>query len=659
MAIHLKTVSINFNVEKQVITIDDPTENLVRQSFFAAFLRQKRGDTTADGEIVFPSAKNTLDADYQMLRKVLDRCGYGVDEADDLTQEMRYLLEDEARFEEFTEQARLIWESRVQSDEFRHFASALIDRCPGRTLYPLQLLSAFHLAFAQNACNFSVPGSGKTSIVYGAYAFLNSLGDADKYVNHILVVGPLSSFKAWEEEFKAIFQQPPNSYRLAGSVDPNERRAFLHDVSLAAENTELTLTSYQTLCGNEDDFRIFLSSPHRHVMMVLDEAHYIKRDDGVWAAAALRLAPLAKSRVVLTGTPAPNGYEDLSNLFRFIYPNRKLIRFHNTSLRAMTAGRMPGAVESLKKQVKPFFTRIRRSDLNLPTPEEFRISVGMSDNHREIYSGIERLIIPSLRNAEEQRIPTLVRARLIRLRQAATNPALLLRPIEEDGTYSLASSDSISVAELTIADRVREFAPDRGLERLRVASELVERILSEEGKVLIWSIFIGNLSLLKEHLSDHAEFVDVITGMTPVGGADDESIESVDTRESIIDRFHRDGETSILIANPQAVGESISLHKACDTAIYFDRDFNAGRFIQSKDRIHRYDTAPRSKRYFFLVAANTVDEDIDDRLEIKERRMHELIDSDDIPLFGLMDTDNEAFEDIRAIIRSYEQRKAI
>src|SRR3546814_10790138 len=68
--------------------------------------------------------------------------------------------------------------------------------------------------------------------------------------------------------------------------------------------------------------------------------------------------------------------------------------------------------------------------------------------------------------------------------------------------------------------------------------------------------------------------------------AEAEAVEG--SREAIIDGFHRAPGQAILIANPQAVGESISLHKACRTAIYFDRAFNAGRYIQSKDRIHRY-----------------------------------------------------------------------
>ena len=42
-----------------------------------------------------------------------------------------------------------------------------------------------------------------------------------------------------------------------------------------------------------------------------------------------------------------------------------------------------------------------------------------------------------------------------------------------------------------------------------------------------------------------------------------------------------------LIALPQACSESISLHKACQNAIYYDLNYNAAEFLQSLDRIHR------------------------------------------------------------------------
>src|SRR5262249_5997417 len=157
-----------------------------------------------------------------------------------------------------------------------------------------------------------------------------------------------------------------------------------------------------------------------------------------------------------------------------------------------------------------------------------------------------------------------------------------------------ADGAAFSSSELEIAELVALFDPSRDLRRLARAIELARATIAEQGKVVVWSYFLGNLQLLRSSLAGAADYVEVLTGATPVQddgyGDEDEPEDEVDpaTREAIIDRFHRIGETAILIANPQAVGESISLHTAARTSIYFDRDFNAGRFIQSKDRIHRY-----------------------------------------------------------------------
>ena len=42
-----------------------------------------------------------------------------------------------------------------------------------------------------------------------------------------------------------------------------------------------------------------------------------------------------------------------------------------------------------------------------------------------------------------------------------------------------------------------------------------------------------------------------------------------------------------LVAIPQACSESISLHKACHNAVYYDMNYNTSEFLQSLDRIHR------------------------------------------------------------------------
>jgi SNF2 family DNA or RNA helicase len=348
-----------------------------------------------------------------------------------------------------------------------------------------------------------------------------------------LVVGPLSSFKAWEDEYEDITERRPKSKRIAGFTLPAVRRDYLKGISFADRDTELTLTTYSTLANNEEEFRRFLGRSDRRVMMVLDEAHNIKREDGFWSAAALRLASSAAARVVLTGTPAPNGYEDLSNLFRFIYPTRNIIGFSPSTLKAMTAGALPKAIDRLKAQVRPFYTRIRKSDLGLPPTDELRDEVKLSAVHERIYSRIERLIMPQLRAAAQGGQSTLVRARLMRLRQAVVNPALLLRPLSEEGLLDEGAANAFSASELEVADLVAAFEPTSDLLRLQTLLGIVRKVVREQGKIVIWSYFLGNLQLLKDALGGEAQFVEIVTGATPVlSDLEEVSPEDLSTRDS-------------------------------------------------------------------------------------------------------------------------------
>lgn len=84
----------------------------------------------------------------------------------------------------------------------------------------------------------------------------------------------------------------------------------------------------------------------------------------------------------------------------------------------------------------------------------------------------------------------------------------------------------------------------------------------------------------------------------------------------------------MIIANPFAVSESISLHKACHNAIYLERSFNAAHFLQSKDRIHRYGLkSDVETHYYYLISNDSVDNTIHTRLQEKEKRLMEIIES--------------------------------
>ena len=85
----------------------------------------------------------------------------------------------------------------------------------------------------------------------------------------------------------------------------------------------------------------------------------------------------------------------------------------------------------------------------------------------------------------------------------------------------------------------------------------------------------------------------------------------------------------ILVANPAACSESISLHKTCYHSIYYDLSYNCAQYLQSLDRIHRVGGSEVNQaNYYFLQYKNTIEQDIKENLEKKTSRMYDLIEQD-------------------------------
>ena len=90
---------------------------------------------------------------------------------------------------------------------------------------------------------------------------------------------------------------------------------------------------------------------------------------------------------------------------------------------------------------------------------------------------------------------------------------------------------------------------------------------SEEGrKILIWSSLVGNLKALESSLR-------------PFNPALVYGALSQEERDSQIRMFREDNNCTVLLTNPQTLGEGISLHQHCHEAIYVDRSYNAGQYL--------------------------------------------------------------------------------
>lgn len=648
----------------EILNAADIAQNRRAKSYFEDVL----GATfSVDGSLAIPFGHDGDDKNLVLgkIHKALEKFGISSGDSEGVQATLSKYYKNKKDFQVFSEKARAVWSNVIEPPELKTFTEILAARITNRHLYPRQVLAAFHLAFAQNACNFSVPGAGKTSMVYGAYAYLNSLPPSDpKFVNKLLVVGPLSSFGPWEDEYRECFGIPAFSKRLSGGVPRAERRGHLLSTTPVNKTPELTLMSYQSVASNLSELKYYLGRSGNRVMVVLDEAHRIKNvEGGIWASAVLQLADLSSARVVLTGTPVPNGYEDIYNLYEFIWPGKGIINYNIYQLKDMSTRRFDGRVERLVNDISPFFIRIKKSEI-LP-PDKFPIVnhppqlVKMGPVQREIYDLIENKYINYFVEHQSNQGATaeLTKARFIRLMQAATNPALLSRPLdkyfEEHGFAPDLLIEDSGVINKILKYKDLEPVPAKFI----AVGNLVQELLDSGERVVLWGTFIYSIKALQEHLQNLGISSQLLIGETPVEQED--TAADVLTREKIIREFHNPkSEFKVLIANPFAVAESISLHRASHHAVYFERTFNAANFIQSKDRIHRVGLPEGVEtHYHYILAENSIDETIHQRLAEKERRMLELIESREIPLFNEnMNFDIDMDSDIKAIIRDYVRR---
>lgn len=658
----MATISIDIDVSRSEIYLEGDIDDLRRNRFAWRYTKDYLHPVEETERIIIPIQD---EEPVDVLRKVTDllkKYGFSEKQASTSEQILIDFREEEHRFAEFSEKALHIRNNECDVNEFAAFSDAISLNLPNRSLYPLQLLSAYHLAFSQNACNFSVPGAGKTSIVYGAYAYLHSLPQRNlKYVNQLLIVGPLSSFGPWEMEYEECFGCKPSVKRLAGGIDKNEKKYYLASTHTA----ELTLISYQSLTALQEELAFFLRN--NKVMVVLDEAHKAKNSSGgIVAQSVLDLSKYSKARVVLTGTPAPNGYEDLYNMFKFIWPTKNIIGYQVNQLRDMSARNADVRVNQLIRNISPYFIRIRKSDLNIPPATTHpAIHVPMSPIQQRIYNYIEKKYVDAM--LEEGTIDmtsrfkaSLAQARMIRLMQAASNPAMLKAPLRDfamDDEFPKEAFQAINDTE--VLKSIMEYEQVETPAKYEAAKTLVEQIIAQGGKVVIWATFIHTIHGLKRYLHDYGIESQELYGAIPVEkeGIMDESDEEILTRERIVKEFQQPNcPYKVIIANPFAVAESISLHKACHNAIYIERSFNAAHFVQSKDRIHRYGlTSEVETHYYFILSQDTIDETIDIRLNEKELRMNEIMESMPIPLFDNV-TDDLGNDDIKALIRDYVRR---
>lgn len=444
-----------------------------------------------------------------------------------------------------------------------------------RELTKEQIRNICKLASLPAGASFSVPGAGKTTEALAYFTY--HAHENDK----LLVVAPKNAFGAWDEQLDQCLTLQSNFIRLRGGYDRIE--------SILSSNPQFVIISYQQYPKVENLLRDYLSS--NRVFMFLDESHKIKSGSrGVIADSLLQSSYLPYRKLILSGTPAPQSLNDFDPQLAFLYPDISLeSSFGDTT-----------AVE----KIQPIFVRTTKAELGLPKPIIKEIDLHLTPKQQFFYGLLRSATARSLNSISHHDKSSMrkIGGSIMKLMQYVSNPSLLA----QDLSYSF--SDELSEA-LTSGESVKiDYACNRARE-----------LAGAGQKTIIWSSFVQNVEIISRRLADIG--ADYIHGQVDAGSEDDE-----DTREGKIKRFHEDPNSMVLVANPAAAAEGISLHTVCHTAIYVDRNFNAAQYLQSLDRIHRLGLPQGIETHIeILQCKDTIDQLISARLNEKVTRMAKVL----------------------------------
>ena len=302
--------------------------------------------------------------------------------------------------------------------------------------------------------------------------------------------------------------------------------------------------------------------------LVLDEAQAIKNYQTKRFQAVTEIP--ADFRLATTGTPIENNLDELWTLFHFLNPGLLGSRdmFTKRFANPIENGTDPRARARLRDTVKPFILRRLKSEVlhELPPRTEITLRVEMEAEEKALYESLRRKAAEKFENDKDKKDTLAVLAELMKLRRLCCHPDLVVPNAEVEAS------------------------------KLEAFKELVEELLENGHKALVFSQFVDVLGILREHLDRMGVSYQYLDGTTPQK-----------ERAKRVAAFQA-GEGDLFLISLKAGGTGLNL-TAADFVIHYDPWWNPAVEDQASDRAYRMGQT-RPVTVYRLVAKGSIEEKI-------------------------------------------------
>ncbi|MEO6405598.1 MAG: SNF2-related protein [Ferruginibacter sp.] len=406
-----------------------------------------------------------------------------------------------------------------------------------------------------------------------------------------LVVCPTTLIYNWQNEVKKFTSDLTYHIHHGSARSRSAEELQKHDI---------VITTYGTL---RSDIQLFLKIFFDYV--ILDESQAIKNPSSKVTKAASLLT--AKNRLCMSGTPLQNNTFDIFAQMNFLNPGLlgSVEFFRNEFATPIDKFGEQEQKDHLRKLLYPFILRRTKEQVakDLPEKTDTILFCEMEKEQRKIYDAYRNSYRAKIMGTiDEQGIEksqlTILQG-LMKLRQICDSPAIL----NEEDKY-----------------------PNHSIKLDELAREIEENI--GEHKALIFSQFLGMLSLIKDKLKEDGIKYEYFDGST-----------SAPDREKAIQSFQNDDEVRVFLISLKAGGVGLNL-TAADYVYIVDPWWNPAVEQQAIDRTHRIGQTKNIFAYR-MICIDTIEDKILQLQEKKKILAKELISDETGFVKGLTKADVE------------------
>ncbi len=382
-----------------------------------------------------------------------------------------------------------------------------------------------------------------------------------------LIVVPTSLVHNWSNEITK-FTPALRTFQYVGT-----QRKKVVDLEQIANYYDVIITTYGTVRNDRE----FLSKT-TFFYVILDESQSVKNSTSKTYKAVMSLQ--ANHKLVITGTPIENSLSDLWSQMNFLNPGilGNLAFFRRSFITPIEKHASEEQMEKLQLIIRPFVLRRKKDEVAKDLPplmEEVRLCPMAGQQHKmyeKEKSIIRNTILSAIEKDGVKKSSFVVLQGLTKLRQLANHPSLA----EKDLLESSGKFDEII--------------------------RMLQNLVAEKHKVLIFSSFVTHLELIQERIENENWKYSKLTGQTT-------------KRENVIRQFQEDADNRIFLISLKAGGVGLNLTEA-DYVFIIDPWWNPAAENQAINRAHRIGQDKHVFVYRFITE-NSIEEKIQ---KLKERK---------------------------------------